>query len=187
MVLNKISPFILLFLFSTVQADSTLQTKTCNLTYLTKSDLNRLKTYGTPISTISQSINSVLKSSFDFANLIDNYTLGFVSAMTIGKALNANTSFKDIKPNEWNRAVLSGSLVYKSGPLSLTPIKRAQIQIVFEKKTESIRTDTRGEFSAPFYKWVPYTRLRLFPFFIVEQKKQLRKNYWNSSSGRGRF
>jgi hypothetical protein len=135
----------------------------CDLFYVTKSDLSRFRATGTPISSLSRSVNKVLKTSFDFANMLDQYTLGIASAVTLGTLLGTTASLEDIKPNAWNEVVLTGNLVYRDSPFTVIPVKAAKLDIQYEKKIKTLTTGAKGEYSGFFHEWVPFTRFRLIP------------------------
>jgi hypothetical protein len=150
--------------------------KVCQLSYLTRTDLSEFRSQGTPIRTASSSINKILKTSFDFVNSLDRYTLGLVSAVTLGSVLSSAHSLEDIKPNEWNRAELSGALVYRDQPFSVTPLRGTKVKFTSEegeRHSFQLTTGTQGEFTGHFHEWISYTRLRLFPTLIFERKQKL--------------
>lgn len=177
--MKQASVFVVVFLLISSQAMAikTSQKKipNCQLSYVTKSDLSNFRVKGTPIRSLSHSVNEVLKKSFDFVNKLDHYTLGIASAVTLSGLLNTNASLENIKPNAWNEVTLSGALVYRDTPFSLLPVKAAKMDIEFEKKKETLVTGTKGEYSGYFYKWVPYTRFRLFPTPTIEFNQRIIK------------
>ncbi len=166
----------ILFLASPAFSASEPQTvPSCDLFYITRSDLAQFKVSGQPISTLSRSINNLLKSSFDFANKLDHYTMGLASTITLSAFLNTSASLEDIKPNTWNKVTLDGSLVYRDTPFSLIPVRAAKMKISFEDKSETLVTGAQGEYSGLFYNWIPYYRFRLFPAPIFERRERLIK------------
>jgi hypothetical protein len=138
----------------------------CHLFYLTQSDMAAFKTTNETIRTVSRTINTALKTSFDFANKIDHYTLGLVSWALLGGA----HSLDDIKPSQWDKLQIVGSVVYRDSPFSASPIRGAQVTISDGKSTVESSTGVSGEFAQHLYKLVPYSRIRLFPVPIFEFK-----------------
>ncbi|MCC7405478.1 MAG: hypothetical protein IT288_13855 [Bdellovibrionales bacterium] len=168
-----------LFMLPSTEAAETAKVKpqkVCQLSYLTRTDLSEFRSQGTPIRTVSSSINKVLKTSFDLVNSLDRYTLGLVSAVTLGSVLSTAHSLEDIKPNEWNRAELTGVLVFRDQPFSVTPLRGTKVSFISEegeRHSFQLTTGTQGEFTGHFHEWISYTRLRLFPALIFERKQKL--------------
>lgn len=137
----------------------------CHLYYATKSDLESVKIKNQDIQTLSRTINKALKTSFDFANKLDHYTLGLVSAALLG-----GNTLEDIKPAEWDRFVLRARLIHQNTALDAVPLRGTKVTLVQGDKSSELITGPDGEFSQSFYEIVPYKRLRLFPQPVLEFK-----------------
>lgn len=135
----------------------------CEIFYATKSQLKGMRSSQEDIRTLSRGINDALKSSFDFLNKIDKATFGIPSAILLGVP-----SLESIKPAEWDKVQVTGSLLFQDQPFSITPIRGAKMIFEADGKKQELITGMSGEFAGFFYELVPYTRLRLFPAAIFE-------------------
>ncbi len=144
----------------------------CKLYYTSRAQVENLKRHNAEIKELSASVNTVLRKSFDVLNTIDKATLGLASAIvTNGKA-----SFEQIKPVDWEKLNLVGTVIYQDSPFSGVPLKGAKLTISEREVSRTITTGTRGEFAEYFYKIVPYARLRLFPSPIIEFGSESKKS-----------
>jgi hypothetical protein len=157
--------FFVLFISSAQAAD-------CKLYYTSRAQVENLRRSNTEIKELSASVNTVLKKSFDILNTIDKATLGLASSIvTNGKA-----SFEQIKPLDWEKLNLVGTVIYQDSPFSGVPLKGAKVTFSEGETLRTVSTGTRGEFAEYFYKIVPYTRLRLFPAPIIEFGSESKKS-----------
>lgn len=144
----------------------------CRLYYTSRAQVENLKRNNAEIKNLSASVNTVLKKSFDVLNTIDKATLGLASAI----ATNGRASFEQIKPVDWEKLNLVGTVIYQDSPFSGVPLKGAKLTFSEGETSRTISTGTRGEFAEYFYKIVPYTRLRLFPAPILEFGTESKKS-----------
>lgn len=119
------------------------------------------------IRDLSQTVNNILKKSFDTAEKIDDATYGLVSAVATG-----GTPIDRLRPEQWDKMSLSGHLIYQDSPFAGTSLKGAKMTFSEGDNSRTITTGAYGEFAESFSKIVPYKRLRLFPvpFFYVGKK-----------------
>lgn len=138
----------------------------CHLYYASKGDLEGVKLRNQEVRSLSRSINQALKTSFEFANKIDHYTFGLVSAALFGSSL------EDLKPVEWDKFTVTGRLIHQNTAFDAVPLRGATLTFSFEDNRSQVTTAMNGEFTESFHKIVPYTRLRLFPAPVLEFKEK---------------
>lgn len=130
----------------------------CEVFYATRSQIKGISKAQQDIATLSSALNAALKSSFSLVNTVDHFLLGIPSAVLL-----RGPSLDDIKPTEWDKLKIQGSLVYRDQPFSVVPIRGATLEFSSKDRSYSTVSGTQGEFAALFYELVPYSRLRLFP------------------------
>jgi hypothetical protein len=157
----------LLFVLLTLLPSSALASD-CQLFYATRSQLQNVRTSQEDIRSLSRALNDALKTSFEFLNKVDKATLGLASAILLGVP-----SLESIKPTEWSKVQVTGSLLFQDAPFSIVPIRGAKMIFEADGNKQELVTGTKGEFAGHFYELVPYKRLRLFPAVIFETGNKL--------------
>lgn len=134
----------------------------CRLFYATRSDLENRRSSQEDIQSLGRVLNDAIKASYDFLEKIDRATLGLVSTVLVGRSL------ENIRPTEWDKIQITGSLLYRDQPFNIVPIRGAELTFEANGKKQQLVTGTRGEFAGYFYELVSYTQFRLFPHPTIE-------------------
>lgn len=134
----------------------------CQLNYFSQRLFKPNSEVPPEIRDFSQTVNSVMKKTFDTADRLDAATLGLVSTIITG-----GTPLSELKPEQWGRFNISGNLIYQDMPFSGTALKGVKMTFSENSNSRTITTGSYGEFTESFAKLIPYTRLHLFPIPFV--------------------
>ncbi|MAV90620.1 MAG: hypothetical protein CL676_04310 [Bdellovibrionaceae bacterium] len=161
---------------SFAQEVSTNQTSVskCRFTFVSVDEIKSGKISEPALKELGLAAHGALKTSYNFANKLDHYTLGLVSYMLTG----GSYSLDQIEPNEWGKLKLSGRLVYAGSKLfSHQPIRGAKLIFKEDEKTLELHTGAHGEFQFLMSDLVPYSRVRVIPGLIYESGRKWVKSF----------
>lgn len=139
----------------------------CQLLVAGESQLSGSQPVIPELKEISKVANTLLKESYQFIHKIDQATLGLASGIAL-----RGLSAESIKPEQWDKFSIAGTLIYQDSEFSGTALRGAKLIFSESNNSRTLISGTKGEFSESFTKLVTIKRLRLFsgPLFEIRQQ-----------------